>query len=241
MIIRVGVLNNFNFTNKELKQIEGYKGINLFVNSNSFIPIKSGVKSIVTINPYLKFYMNQQSNIVDVCAFRVKVVGDSKKEIALEENKCFKFCKQNNKPILITFMRFASKNTLNQYTNSNTRDYIFKRGYFYYDHKLKIEIVNKLKKKYGELVYVCDIDEKGCPSCNNCARLTFGTKDTDIYSLDLSSSGYCPFNCPDCFAKRLIKLNKNRINFDELKKNSKMKGYKNNQNTPKIITQKQKK
>lgn len=234
MILRVGVLNNFNFSKKEMKQLEGYKGMNIFVNSNSFTKIKRGVKSIVTINPYMSFYMSSHSEIEDVSAFRIKVVGNAKQVYKDEETKCLNYCELTGKPALITFMRFISKESMNKY--SDTPDnYVFKKGYYYYKHDLKVKLINKLKKTWGKMIKVCDLEEKGCPNCMNCSKLTFNTTTEPIYGINLSSSGYCPYNCPDCFAKRLITLNKNRLSFDILKQNNKMKGY------PKILKKKNKK
>jgi hypothetical protein len=223
MILRIGILNNFNFSKKEMKQLDGYKGMNMFVNSNSFTTIKAGVKSIVTINPYMKFFWNKQSNLRDVSACRVKVVGDAKPKVTVEELKSYKFCIDNNKPILITFMRFSSQQTLLNYAQS-LDNYVYKRGYYYYKHDLKVKLVDELKNIFGNIIHVCDLKEKGCPECMNCSKLTFNTISEPIYGINFSSSGYCPYNCPDCFAKRLIKLGKNRIKFDYISQNEKQLG-----------------
>ena len=66
----------------------------------------------------------------------------------------------------------------------------------------------------------------------NCAKLVYPDhkyreyvkEGINIYSLNLKSSGYCPFNCPDCFAKRSIQRVNNKISFGKIKMNNKQKG-----------------
>lgn len=55
--IRVAVMNNYNFTEKEELDLHDNwedKG-RLFVNSNSLVTIKGTYPSIITINPYFFF------------------------------------------------------------------------------------------------------------------------------------------------------------------------------------------
>src|SRR5574343_657794 len=73
-IVRVGVMNNFNFTDKETEQLKKISEGNLvFVNSNSFVEIKKDFPSIIMINPYLSF-VKPEGDLSNVCACRVKIV-----------------------------------------------------------------------------------------------------------------------------------------------------------------------
>ena len=80
----------------------------------------------------------------------------------------------------------------------------------------------------ADLVYYCDLLEEGCPSCRNCAKLTYDLDTDDISGLTLScsgdSNGECLFHCPDCWAKKLAKIA--TFKMDEVNQNSKQKGKK---------------
>lgn len=86
-------------------------------------------------------------------------------------------------------------------------------------------------RNVDELIYTCDMSGHGCPSCNNCKNLIVGEENADDYeikSLNLSTSGdngICIFNCPDCWAKNILKIVKNhRPKCNVLFANRKQKG-----------------
>jgi len=62
----------------------------------------------------------------------------------------------------------------------------------------------------------------------NCAKLTTGSADVVLASLNLSTSGLCRYSCPSCYAKTmqrfLVACEKNPIAYDVIKKNRKQSG-----------------
>lgn len=240
IVIRVGEKNNFNMTNREHKELEKYTGKgDIFVNSNAFTKIDSTYPSIVTINPYMKF-VPLRGDLSNVKAVRLKIFKSSKIEYRKEFVKCIAFCLENDLKILLTYMRYKSIKTAEKYTGPRFRDmgYIHDHGYFrpiestrkwLYEYVSEMIIMDdKDPKKW---LYECDSKGKGCPSCGNCHKLTYGYKTATIKALNLSISGVkdskgrrglCPYHCPDCFAK-LVCFGK-RPQCDKLISNKKMQG-----------------
>lgn len=240
-IIRVGEKNNFNQTDSEYAELKKYsdKGL-IFVNSNSFNPIQGKLPSFITINPYMTFEP-LKGDLSNVKAVRIKLFL-GKDYYMKEINKCIKFCVDNNLKILITYMRFSSKNSISKYCGDDYRNYYkWNANYFRpLDKKPMLQYVESAVELYGkdpkELVFECDGDGQGCPTCMNCSFLSYGIKkDVTIKALNLSISGVkdvngnkglCSYNCPDCFAKKVCygkrpqcdKLITNRKISGELKK-----------------------
>lgn len=231
-IIRVGVMNNFNFTEEEIKALKPFeKQGKLFVNSNSFVTITADYPSIVTVNPYLRF-VEPQGDLSNVKACRVKVCS-----LFDEETKtAINWSIFHNIPVLITFQRWSSVSSAKKFmTEAELRTaYEYNKGWF----RIKPEYQKNLEKMINEFassviengrrfVYFCDKAHKGCPSCNNCIRLTYGAravKDSEVYGLNLNcfNNGKCPFHCPDCFAKRLLMGQAPKTNI--VYRNNKQKG-----------------
>ena len=232
IVLRVGVYNNFNFTEEEnkevrLRQEEGYKP---FVNSNSFVKIKNDFPSIITVNPYLIHFIAPRGDVSNVKACRLKVYLGATNAVNEEFLKAINWCKNKNIPILITFMRFRSKDSLKKYVcKSSYKDYSFKKGYYRLTDEAKNTIIRDLRSWTTipeDLLHFCDLAEEGCPSCGNCAKLTYNTV-SEIASLSLSCSGdkgSCIFDCPDCWAKVIGKVFK--FTYDKVTRNSKQKGVK---------------
>lgn len=238
-IIRVGVMNNFNFTQREIEELKKYeeKG-NLFVNSNSFVTIKADYPSIVTINPYLKF-VEPIGNLSNIKACRVKVVVGANSETEKEEKKAIAWSINNGIPVLITFQRFFRIDTMNKFVNPGVKNekYHFDTGWIRPKKDYRIEKRNQIfyfvntnfPAKHKEMIYFCDWNGTGCESCKNCIRLTYpGNENEKVFSLNLSESGdngRCMFSCPDCFAKRCLAFTKTKTaRCDELYQNRKQKG-----------------
>lgn len=220
-LIRCGEKNNFNFTTAEIEQLKGFanKG-DIFVNSNSFVTITSDFPSIITINPYLRF-VEPSGDLSNVKASRVKWVCDADQETKKEQLRAIMWSVSQNIPVLLTFMRFKSYSTLDKYASRSA--YTNNMGWL----RPKLEnrsmdlacIVDMCKKEFGDtserLIYTCDMAGHGCPSCNNCIRLIVGNDlvdDYEVKSLNLSTSGdngRCIFNCPDCWAKNILRMVKN--------------------------------
>ena len=212
-IIRVGVMNNFNFTDNEIFELKKYeKEGKLFVNSNSFVEIKADYPSIITINPYLKF-VEPAGDLTNIKACRVKVIVGANEQTNKEQIEAIEWCFNNNIPVLITWMRFSKRDTMNKYTTNNELHYEYKKSYFRLKKESKNIFIDYLKNTYPDftdLIFQCDEKEEGCPSCMNCIRLTYGEQYVDkgsLIGLNLTCSGNngkCIFNCPDCWSKRLL-------------------------------------
>lgn len=221
-LIRCGEKNNFNFTEAEFAQLKGFadKGT-IFVNSNSFVTITADFPAIITINPYLQF-VEPTGDLTSVRACRLKWVCCAGMYYNQEQRKALKWSIEHNIPVLITFMRFKSYASLNKYANRS--GYVNNAGWMRPTMSQRVheldDILDTVRTLYGsdasELVYTCDMSGHGCPSCNNCIRLIVGDDNVDKYevkSLNLSSSGdngKCIFNCPDCWAKSILKMSKNQ-------------------------------
>jgi len=218
-ILRVATFNNFNYTEPEFKQLDSisdsYPEYDVFVNSNSYVKIKGKYPSVVSINPVLTEFVEPKGDISLIKAVRIKYVADAKPEVLKVFNKCVKWAYKYDIPILITYMRFRTKKNLKRYTKGNPGYYSWQKNYFRQTVRKTFDL---------DLFHYCDILEKGCPSCMNCSKLTYGYKNAELYSINLSSSGFCPFNCPDCYAKILIRWRKN-IRFDEILRNAKQLGH----------------
>lgn len=221
-LIRCGEKNNFNFTATEIEQLKGFasKG-DIFVNSNSFVNITAEFPAIITINPYLRF-VEPSGDLSNVKAYRLKWVCGSNKRTNDEQEEALLWAISQNVPVLITFMRFKSYMSLEKYADKSA--YKNNAGWLrptqanrYLDlahiHRL---IENEFSPDMVDLVYTCDMSGHGCPDCNNCIRLVVGddlVDDYEIKSLNLSTSGdsgKCIFNCPDCWAKNILKIVKNQ-------------------------------
>lgn len=233
-VLRVGVYNNFNFTKAELdavaRVIEG-SDVKPFVNSNSFVTISAEYPSIITVNPYLTDFVEPVGDLSNVKACRIKWVHGAINKVWEAQMEALQWCQDHDIPALLTFMRFRKKASFEQYVSAANRveKYSFRGGYYRANHDANVKLVDHMRACVAkpELIYTCDLAEKGCPECGNCARLTYGNPDANIESLSLSCSGdagRCLFNCPDCWAKNVIM--RNGVAYDKVTKNSKQRGKK---------------
>jgi len=162
-----------------------------------------------------------------VATVRVKYVHSARGKEALEA--CFEYCAENGFIPLITLFRMKKRASRDRFVDEASRKhYSWSHNFFRLTPSGMRSAVRYLKARaraHGLDVKFCDKSGGGCPACGNCSKLTFG-EELPVYEVNLSSSGHCPFNCPDCFAKMLITKNGGRIGFDRVKMNSKMKGKK---------------
>ena len=236
-VLRVGVYNNFNFTDKELSDVKQYEGEYLpFVNSNSFVTIKADYPSIITINPYLDSWQEPVGDLSNLKACRVKWVEGATDQVYSAQMAAVDWCLAHSVPVLLTFMRFKCKASMWRFTAESGRsNYQFNAGYYrLIPHKAEeiyarvVEYAQRtLGKQAATLIYTCDLSGGGCPACGNCTKLTYGI-DAPVASLSLSSSGDagdCIFHCPDCWAKNMGKFVS--FKYDQVTINNKQKGLKN--------------
>lgn len=225
-VIRVGVANNFNCTENEFNQLNYFQNKHtqdtFFINCNVNTKLLSNINnnafnSVITINPNISFTKKQLERLYSierekVSFVRVKYIPNNEKI-----NNLIVELKERGYKVVITLMRFATLTSLQKY--SSKEYYIFKDRFF----KLKPEYLGKIDD-FG--VNICDKNGIKCVKCGLCSTLTTGEK-REVFSLNLSESGVCKFNCPDCFAKRmqslLVKWGYNTIDFDHIKKNMKQK------------------
>ena len=235
-VIRIATSNNFNYSKNE---IDDYKKLNkkfkyVFVNSNRNTEItEKNIPTIITINPNLTDYKEIIGYTDSVKAIRVKFAFS---KICIKNViKSIEYCSQKNIPILITFYRTKSKNSNGvRYMDLLKIDktkYSWINNYYRLNENSKnkaIKVIENICKKFNalHLLNYCDLIGEGCPSCKNCSKLTFNVK-LPIYEINLKSSGYCKFNCIDCFAKNVQKYT-GSIEFGVVKQNQKQKELKNN-------------
>jgi hypothetical protein len=227
-VIRVATLNNFNFTAAEVLQVKELKSkyANVFVNSHAKTRLQDiGVPIVSTLNPDVLNVLPLRGKTSAVAVVRVKYVHSATGRAALE--KCFKYCADHSLTPLITLFRMKSRKTRDSFVDEASQShYSWSHNFFRLTPTGKRSAIRHLHARaraWGLDVKFCDKKGKGCPSCGNCSKLTFG-QDLPVYEINLSSSGHCPHNCPDCFAKMLVTKNCGRIAFDKVKANSKMKG-----------------
>jgi hypothetical protein len=76
-------------------------------------------------------------------------------------------------------------------------------------------------------IYICDQLNLGCGGCGLCSTLTTG-QSLPIYTLNISSSGLCKYNCCDCYAKTmqhfLKQINMPVIHYNWIHMNHKQSG-----------------
>jgi hypothetical protein len=239
-VVRVATSNNFNCTPKEWDQVNQFAKANptksFFINSNIHTPKLNTIanhpyKAVVTANPNLKITQSEIARVIarlakiknQVSFVRVKYIPHNEMIMALLG--LLLKCGFN---VVITLQRFNSKHTLLQYTNTKYYKYSCSR-YRLAGHELK-EItrqVNHLANVLQLPVWICDRKGLGCQTCKLCSTLTTG-QDLKITSLNLSSSGICPYNCPDCYAKTMqhfcTSLGHKPMVFDMIRQNDKQAG-----------------
>jgi hypothetical protein len=235
-VVRVAVSNNFNCTDKEWNQLHTFTKTNpdkcFFINSNIHTPKLHTVndhdyKVVVTANPNLipqtKILSKLQAIKSKVAFVRVKY---------LPHNKAIKRLLfdivQRGYPVVITLQRFNGKASLEKYTKTDYYEYSCSRYRLAGEELTRIkDFVSFLRSAMNKQVWICDESGKGCKGCGLCATLTTN-QSLPIASLNLSTSGICKFNCPDCYAKTMQHFCKamgnNPISFDKIKQNEKQAG-----------------
>ena len=233
-IMRIGVLTNFNFTDAEIEEVRriernGYKA---FVNCNSKTPIRADIPTFVTLNGVPEEFTEPRGKVSNIKAARIKVIKTKRKDVVEGMLKSFQWCLDNGVPALITPMRFRRRETFLNYvaesppSNRKWREWLKEKGYAYsksyfrpLDPTWSPPEVAEMEQK-GLRLYVCDESGHGCSVCNNCVKLTFG--EGELFAVDLKASGYCPYNCPDCFARVALQRTRMKIAWDKPRKVSKM-------------------
>jgi hypothetical protein len=127
--------------------------------------------------------------------------------------------------VVVTMQRFNSIKSASKYVPDYRDHYKFSYSRF----RLTPEAQGKLEEYTAskDRVYICDRAGKGCLGCGLCSTLTAGPR-LPIKSLNLSSSGICKFQCPDCYARTMqnfLRASKTPlIRFDQIYSNMKQSG-----------------
>jgi hypothetical protein len=235
-VVRVATTNNFGCSEKEWNQLDTFSTKNpdkaFFVNSNINTPklrtiAKHSYKGVVTVNPDL--FPDSLESILDrilpiktkLAFVRVKYLPNQPDILNLINALII-----NQIPIVVTLQRFNSIESLTKYTDPSYYHFSCTRYRLAGGELQKITgLVDSLAASYP--IWICDRNGLGCQGCGLCSRLTTNTESI-ITSLNLSSSGVCPYNCPDCYAKTMqifsVKMGHNPIVFDRIQRNKKQAG-----------------
>ena len=235
-VVRVATNNNFNCTEEEYAQLTGlakaYPKRYFFVNSNVRTPLLENInnypfKAVITANPDLIVVPELTNRIDDIIpsliAFiRVKWLAEDPAIEALTKSLL-----DDGHAVIVTPQRWNGKKSLLKYTELKHYKYSCSR------YRLAGEALRYLEgtvddwMKEGLKAYLCDRSGQGCSGCGQCATLSLG-EDVKLSSLNMSSSGLCPYYCPDCYAHRMqefLEACENKpIIFDVIKANSKQRG-----------------
>lgn len=233
-VVRVAVNNNFNCTSDEWKQLEKINNENpnsiFFINCNVKTPRLVTIndhpfKAVITLNPDITINHKLidrflKINSEKVAFVRIKYIPESpeiKSVISTMANKDY--------VIVVTLQRWNKKESLQKYTDP--RHYQWKHTRHRLFGEALQEAIQFVDSFEDKKVFLCDRLGAGCSSCRLCSFLPTGLN-LNIASINLSKSGICRYNCPDCYAKVmqhfLVGCEYNPINFDVIKRNVKQAG-----------------
>ena len=241
-VVRIATSNNFNCTDKEWSQLHHFQNTNpdkaFFINCNINTPklitvTEHNVKVVVTANPGCNINQSEIKPIISrlqtiktrIAFVRLKYLPGN-----LNIDNLLRSLINAGFPVVITVQRFNGKASLNKYVPNNQQDYEFSCSrYRLTGQALKTlnDYVVLQREILNNPVWICDQSGLGCSECGLCSKLTTGL-DLKISSLNLSSSGICPYNCPDCYAKTMqhftVSMGHSAIHFDIIKQNHKQSG-----------------
>jgi hypothetical protein len=234
-LVRVATSNNFNCTNKEFSQLDELSLANpdsmFFINSNINTPEILKVndhnyKAVITVNPTIMVREEcvdtlYQINKSLISFVRVKYIPEHP-----EINDLISRLVKDDYAVVVTIQRWNGIEALRNWT---------KLEYYTFSHnrfRLSGEALEGLQRfvdsfEDTDKVFLCDRVGCGCGGCKLCNMLVVD-KAIKISSINLSSSGLCQFNCPDCYARTLQNMCKafgyKPIIYDNIKANSKQAG-----------------
>jgi len=236
-VVRVGTSNNFNCTAEEYAQLDTFAAEHpdsrFFVNCNARTPKLKSIPdypwdAVITLNPDLdpvEFVTKralQVGHAGKVSFYRVKWLP-GRPDIEALIDRALEVA-----PVVITSQRFNSHATMEKF-GVDKACYAHECSRFRL-HGAALKYLHKFvdtRKAAGKPLYICDRKGLGCLGCGLCATLN-GAKGAEIKSLNLSTSGVCPYNCPDCYAKAmqkfLVSTGTRPINYDKIMKNKKQAG-----------------
>jgi len=235
-VVRVAVTNNFNCTPKEWDQLDHYQAMfpekYFFINANIKTPKLHTIndhpyQAVITLNPDLTpedahFQKLRALDPAKVGFVRLKWLPDND-DIREQLTRLT----LDNYTVVLTLQRFHKTESLLKW--GMLENYKHSCNNFWLAGEA-LSTVQKLSESYldeGDQVHICDKKGLGCGGCGLCAKLTLG-EDLKLSTLNLSSSGICPYNCPSCYAKRMqkraVQWGNRPILFDRIKQNAKQRG-----------------
>ena len=231
-VVRVAVNNNFNCTDAEYQQldtfVDAYPDTLFFVNTN----IKT--RRILSLNdhPYLSVITLNPDIIIDdklvkklegidphkVSFVRIKYIPNYPEVVDLIREV------SGDHTVMITLQRFNGKKSIAQFVPNYREHYKWSHNRF---RLFGESLIQAEALADNNRIYICDQAGLGCGGCGLCSKLTTG-ENLPIFTLNLSASGMCPFNCVDCYAKTmqhfLSKIGMPEIHFDWIHMNHKQSG-----------------
>jgi hypothetical protein len=233
-VVRVATNNNFNCTLKEFKQLKDIEIAHpdsvFFVNSNINTPEllrinKNPYKVVVTINPTLTVRPESIARLKELDKNKVAFVRVKYLPEHPEIKDLVTSLVKDNYAIVLTLQRWNGIESLRNYTNR--RHNTFEHNRFRLSGEALKEVTEFVDSFDKGKVFLCDRVGGGCGTCKLCVILTAGIN-LKLTSVNLSSSGLCKFNCPDCYAKTMQNMSRafgyQLITYDKIKANSKQAG-----------------
>lgn len=233
-VVRVATNNNFNCTTKEFNQLKDMELAHpdsvFFVNSNVNTPDllkinKNPYKVVVTINPTLVVRPESYDRLKQLDPSKVAFVRVKYLPGHPEINALVTRLVKDDYAVVITIQRWNGIESLSNYTDR--KYYTFEHNRFRLSGEALKEVLEFVDSFDTGKVFLCDRVGGGCGTCKLCVMLTAGTN-LKLTSTNLSSSGLCKFNCPDCYAKTMQNMSRafgyQPIIYDKIKANSKQAG-----------------
>ena len=233
-VVRVAVTNNFNCTRAEFRQLKQMELANpdsiFFVNCNINTPNllqinENTYKAVLTINPTFTINPESISRLYKINKDKIAFVRVKYLPARPEHIKLVKDLAKDNYAVVVTTQRWNGLKTLQLYTDK--KYYTWEHNRFRLSGEALKEVTEFVDSFKNEKVFLCDRVGGGCGTCKLCVMLTAG-QNLKLASVNLSSSGVCKFNCPDCYAKRMQELSlmwgNKPIQYDQIKANAKQAG-----------------
>lgn len=233
-VVRVAVSNNFNCTKKEWEQLNSFNYKHpesiFFVNCNVNTPQLETInnhdyKSVITVNPDLYVIERSIQNLYKLNQDKVSFVRVKYIPTMSEHKILITRLANEGYAVVVTAQRWNGKRNLLKYTN--IEHYNWNHNRYRLNKKAMQELCSFVDDLSDKKVFICDRTGGGCSACHLCSFLPTGAN-LKITSVNLSSSGICKFNCPDCYAKTMqnmaVKLKHAPLIFDKIKANTKQAG-----------------
>lgn len=233
-VVRVAVSTNFNCTKAEWDQLDEladkHRTSEFFVNCNIKTPRLLTVndhpyKVVITVNPDLKVNERHIEKLRQIDQQKIGFVRAKYVPTMPEHKDLITTLAHEGYPVVVTLQRWNGKKSLFKYTEKH--HYTWNNNRFRLSGDSLSEALDFVDSFRNEKVFICDRVGVGCGGCRLCSFLPTG-KDLKIASVDLSSSGLCSYNCPDCYAKTMQRMavafgNSPQV-FDKIRANTKQSG-----------------